>query len=376
MERQLERRREPEPVQYDRYMEDMWLVMKSERDRIASLPHVLKFNEMPWRQAAQCYWKHYVGYLPNERFKLAPLSGMTVSEQMLFRGSKSGKHRHFNEAVLFIVKGEGYEIHDDVKYPFETGDIVSVPTFCVHQHFNAVQETDVQVFFATAAPVCHLLGIQSTEQLEMHPNYKFPEGAKPINGPDGKAIGYRSAEGVDIRFGERNTQLQKALESRQASRFTGEVTNTYDWYRKTLTEQIDWRSSPTVPHVVKAKDRPWEDTPMGRLKYLSHATVPSGLLLFDVFYQEIPPGGHSAKHRHVSEEVHKTLDGRGYDIHDGKRWDWEKEDVVFIPPNTTHQHFNSDPHKSALFLAFQSRTYYYLGHGGIEHMEDASSWKR
>ena len=53
MERQLERRREPEPVQYDRYMEDMWLVMKNERDRVASLPHVLKFNEMAWRQAAQ-----------------------------------------------------------------------------------------------------------------------------------------------------------------------------------------------------------------------------------------------------------------------------------------------------------------------------------
>lgn len=69
--------------------------------------------------------------------------------------------------------------------------------------------------------------------------------------------------------------------------------------------------------------------------------------------------------------MHKILKGSGYDIHDGVRWDWEAEDVVFIPPNTVHQHFNADPQNPALFVSMQSRVYSFIGHGGIEHLEDA-----
>jgi gentisate 1,2-dioxygenase len=54
------------------------------------------------------------------------------------------------------------------------------------------------------------------------------------------------------------------------------------------------------------------------------------------------------------------------------RHDWGPEDIVVIPVNTVHQHFNADPNRTAVFVAFQSRMYHYLGHGGYEHLEDAS----
>ena len=99
--------------------------------------------------------------------------------------------------------------------------------------------------------------------------------------------------------------------------------------------------------------------------------TPGPLLLYDAYLQELSPGGKSGKHRHVGEEVHKILSGKGYDIHDGKRWDWDTEDVVLIPNNTVHQHFNADPRHPATFLSLHSRLYHYIGHGGIEHLEDA-----
>lgn len=113
---------------------------------------------------------------------------------------------------------------------------------------------------------------------------------------------------------------------------------------------------------------------MGRIKYFATTFAKSPLYVFDVFVQELSPGGRSGKHRHVGEEVHKILKGRGYDVHDGARWDWQEEYIVSIPINTVHQHFNAEPRHPATFISFQSRIYHHIGHGGIEHLEDAPGY--
>ena len=48
---------------------------------------------------------------------------------------------HQNEAVFYILKGKGYEIHDDKRYDWEAGDLVVVHTDSVHRHFNDGDET-------------------------------------------------------------------------------------------------------------------------------------------------------------------------------------------------------------------------------------------
>jgi len=42
-----------------------------------------------------------------------------------------------NEAAFYILDGEGYEIHDGIRYDWKAGDIAIVHNNCVHQHFNA-----------------------------------------------------------------------------------------------------------------------------------------------------------------------------------------------------------------------------------------------
>ena len=78
----------------------------------------------------------------------------------------------------------------------------------------------------------------------------------------------------------------------------------------------------------------------------------------DAYMQIIPPGSRSGKHRHLAEECLYVLEGRGYDLHQDcdveitdtyhwkpqdevKRYEWEAGDVIYIPPNTIHQHFNA-----------------------------------
>ena len=83
------------------------------------------------------------------------------------------------------------------------------------------------------------------------------------------------------------------------------------------------------------------------------------------------------------------LEGRGYSLHwdvgfdlkadyewqipnESKRFAWEEGDMVYVPVNTIHQHFNSDPEKPARFISASNRIYKYLGYGDIEQIEPAA----
>jgi quercetin dioxygenase-like cupin family protein len=69
----------------------------------------------------------------------------------------------------------------------------------------------------------------------------------------------------------------------------------------------------------------------------------------------------SGKYRHQGELVIYVIDGKGYSVVDGERVDWEKGDLVLLPilvllpmkpGGVEHQHFNLDPEKPALWMAF------------------------
>ena len=90
--------------------------------------------------------------------------------------------------------------------------------------------------------------------------------------------------------------------------------------------------------------------------------------------QEIPPGSCSGKHRHMTEEQVLIIKGRGHDVHDGTKWDWERGDLVSIPAMAEHQHFNRDPDNSVLLLSSMPSVGVALGLGGIEQLEDAPEY--
>ena len=60
-----------------------------------------------------------------------------------------------------------------------------------------------------------------------------------------------------------------------------------------------------------------------------------------IHLEEYAPGGHNQKHGHVNEAAFYILDGEGYEIHDGIRYDWKAGDVVVVHNNCVHQHFNA-----------------------------------
>ena len=140
--------------------------------------------------------------------------------------------------------------------------------------------------------------------------------------------------------------------------------------------------------IVKPEDMPWEMSRQGLLKHLLNEGMNTRMETVDAYMQIIPPGSKSGQHRHLAEECLYVVEGRGYDLHQDcdveitdtyhwtpqaevKRYEWEAGDVIYIPPNTIHQHFNASPDKPARLISAINRIYKASGLNDLEQLEDA-----
>ena len=55
-------------------------------------------------------------------------------------GKSSGAHQHMYEEVNYILSGQGYSIIEDKRYDWGKGDVLCIPIFSWHQHFNTGEE--------------------------------------------------------------------------------------------------------------------------------------------------------------------------------------------------------------------------------------------
>lgn len=143
--------------------------------------------------------------------------------------------------------------------------------------------------------------------------------------------------------------------------------------------------------VLHPSEMPWEMSRQGLLKHLLNEEMNTRIETMDAYMQIIPPGSRSGKHRHLAEEVLYVLEGRGYDLHQDcdveitdvyfwkpqeeiKRFDWEAGDIIYVPPNTIHQHFNADPNRPARLISCINRIFKHSGLNDLEQIEDAPEY--
>src|SRR6202030_693956 len=118
---------------------------------------------------------------------------------------------HQNEALFYILEGEGYDIHDGVRYDWKTGDCLVIHNDCVHRHFNPTDKP-VRVLVIKAKAIWYFLGLTQ----------------------DGNS--YAPWSGDNERFGER----------------------------------LEWDKVWTEAHteklkVIRPSDREWQTTPFGKV---------------------------------------------------------------------------------------------------------------
>lgn len=143
--------------------------------------------------------------------------------------------------------------------------------------------------------------------------------------------------------------------------------------------------------IVRPHEMPWEMSRQGLLKHLLNEEMNVRYETVDAYMQIIPPGSRSGKHRHLAEECVYVLEGKGYDLHQDcdveitdvyfwkadpevKRFEWEAGDVIYIPPNTIHQHFNADPTRPVRLISSTNRIFKNTGLNDLEQIEDAPEY--
>jgi mannose-6-phosphate isomerase-like protein (cupin superfamily) len=285
-----------------------------------------------------------------------------------------GAHRHISAPTLFCLSGRGWEINDGKTYWFSTYDMLVVPPFTIHQH-GGDEEVGCEIFVPQSR-MFSVLGLTKREQIKFGEKPTFPQGTEPLHDEQGKLIGYRIKKGVlgikediDVMLGADQKTEAVFRARKEVNPWAGAVENTYDRYLKMFHDEGSFCIA--VTHVVCFEEQPWEWCRQGRLKWFTHPEMESAARRVWLYMQEISLGSRSGKHRHMAEEQILVISGRGYDIHDGKRWDWERGDLINIPSMTEHQHFNADPQQPVLLLSSMPSVCTDLGLGGIEQLEDS-----
>src|SRR3990172_9765543 len=110
MEEERFRQKEPEPKLYDyAWNEDRYLRWENLKKLFDKAPRIRHFDDVPWAMMHQTCHKTFAGAEAPERelwLKRAPILSIGARFQVLQPGESSGKHRHFGEAVFYILEGK------------------------------------------------------------------------------------------------------------------------------------------------------------------------------------------------------------------------------------------------------------------------------
>ena len=151
--------------------------MRDELQRLREMPRVIKGNDIKWSAGPQLWGKNM---MDPEKGRAQSLFIHFVD---LAPQGKSQKHGHQNEALLYVLEGKGYEIHDGKTYEWNAGDLVLIHGGSVHQHFNADPEKPARGIIIKGKPLYMFLNLIYQEFVEKAPKQPIPghEDYRPTN---------------------------------------------------------------------------------------------------------------------------------------------------------------------------------------------------
>jgi len=128
--------------------------------------------------------------------------------------------------------------------------------------------------------------------------------------------------------------------------FIREVSGKYADIYKNLLEQ---------PRVYKSKQKPYKGGPVQYHKRMIDPQFASVIQTIESHIDIIMPGAYGQKHGHMNSAVFFILEGKGYDIHDTVRYDWEAGDACIVENGCVHQHFNGGTDRPVHAIVFKAK---------------------
>ena len=155
-------------------------------EALTKLSSLVPAEEMVWEDSPQGRIKHMVNeWLGTREFCI------DAYQQALRPGERSGAHRHFSEEILFVLEGDGFDLHwdpvfeADVEYEWRwedqpkrfewtAGDFVYVPPYAIHQHTAGA--AGARLVSATSR-IVKAMGFNGLEQVHPADSYQPEMGS-------------------------------------------------------------------------------------------------------------------------------------------------------------------------------------------------------
>jgi len=172
----------------------------------------------------------------------------------------------------------------------------------------------------------------------MHEENEGHHGADEV---EAHRHGHNEPEGVVWERWQKKRTFVRALEG------------TYGELVRELLEQ---------PRVYPSNDWKWKGGPQNFGKKIINPQAVKVSQSVECHLDAIAPGGHGQKHGHMNSACFYVLKGRGYDIHDGRRIDYEAGDMLLVENACVHQHFNADPEEELVVLIMKAKPLFLFMH--------------
>jgi quercetin dioxygenase-like cupin family protein len=268
-----------------------------------------------------------------------PTQGTALVKAEIPAGWRTGKHVHGEEAI-HVLAGTGFSVIDGARYDWKPGTTIHIPYRAAHQHVNTGSGTAVSLS-AVTQDLDFAAGLGRLEHLEdKGPDRGELAARHPAERSQFAADGRRIALHVEDAIDERARRLaghgHPKGEGKGAHRHAG------------------------IWILMGGSESPSDETNGFRARAVAMTNI----------FEEAP---RSSSHKHAhTEAMLYVLEGRGYSMIDGQRYDWEEGDAVHVPPRmTVHEHFNdSDARTRTLRIEFGVRFFYEALWTGYEKVQD------
>jgi len=244
---------------------------------------------------------------------------LVAGYQMVLPGETAPAHRHTPSAIRLLLQGAGITTVDGEPVWMERGDLVLTPPVTWHDHRHPGDQ-----------PMIWLDGLDVPFVRGQHAQFfeESPTGLQELTRPQ------------DASVGEYGPGLVPAG-------------RTWDKQHSPLNKYPYSVARPALARLHEVEGAPSTGSTLSYVNPLTGGpvipTIACALTL-------LPAGGHSQPVRHTPSTVFCVLEGTGYSIIEGERFEWEPDDFFVVPSWHWYEHVALD--EDVVLFALTDRPIY------------------
>ncbi|PWB98018.1 hypothetical protein DF220_09385 [Salinibacterium hongtaonis] len=238
---------------------------------------------------------------------------LVAGYQLVLPGETAPAHRHTPSAIRLLLEGSGHTTVDGEPVLMEPGDLVLTPPMTWHDHRH---EGDTPMIWLDGLDVPFVRG-QHAQFAEEYPNEALQD--------------LTEAEDVSVaRYGAGMIPAERTWTKNHSP------LNKYPY--KTSKESL--------LRFHESEGRPSTGSSM---EYVNPITGGPVIPTITCFLSVQEAGTKSRAYRHTPSKVFCVLEGSGYSIINGERYDWEKHDFFVVPSWHWYEHHANEGEDAVLF---------------------------